>query len=110
MGLFDGLKKKAVPEPEVEATPKEIVWVNISKSAIRTDITDDEEGSYFKGCHLWQEGNKIRAFQEGTLLFEVTDKSKAYKELEPLVGEQLERITIRKKDGDYGVYYFVSLK
>ena len=110
MGLFDSLKKKAAPEVETAPEQKEILWVNISRSAMRTDIADGDDGSYFKGCHLWQEGNKIRAFQEGTLLFEVTDKSKAYKELEPLVGKQLERITIRKKTGDYGVYYFVSLK
>ena len=112
MGLFKKDKKdkkdKAAPEKEPE-TKRVIVTANLSKSAARTDIADGDEGTYFKGCHLWAEDGKIRAFQGSTLIFEVTNKSKAYAELEPLVGKQLERIVMRKKQSDYGLYYNASI-
>lgn len=100
MGLFS--KKKTEPEPE----PKRMIYfANIPEKACRTEISDDENGTYFKGCHLWAEGNKLRAFQGDKVLFEVTNRSKAYGELEHLIGKQLAHISMTKKESDYGVYY-----
>lgn len=100
MGLFS--KKKAEPAPE----PKRMIYfANIPAKACRTEISDDENGTYFKGCHLWAEGNKLRAFQGDKVLFEVTNRSKAYGELEHLIGKQLAHISMTKKESDYGVYY-----
>lgn len=100
MGLFS--KKQTEPAPE----PKRMIYfANIPAKACRTEISDDENGTYFKGCHLWAEDNKLRAFQGDTVLFEVTNRSKAYGELEHLIGKQLTHITMTKKESDYGVYY-----
>ena len=114
LGLFDSIKNKAgkVAKPEEAETisMQEVIRVDISKSAIRTDITGDEAGPYFKGCHLTEEEHKMRAYQWEKLLFEVTDRSKAFKELHPLAGKRLDRIVIRKKQGEYRLYYFVSVK
>lgn len=110
MGLFKRAKAKD-PEPQnLPETVGHIYWTNISGTACRTDVAEGEEGTYFKSCHLWAEGGKLRAFQGEKLLFEVTNKSKAYTELEPLVGKQLKHIVMRKKQGDYGWYYMVSVK
>ena len=82
-----------------------IYFANIPAKACRTEISDDENGTYFKGCHLWAEGNKLRAFQGDKVIFEVTNRSKAYGELEHLIGKQLAHISMTKKESDYGVYY-----
>lgn len=67
LGLFDSIKNKAgkVAKPEEAETisMQEVIRVDISKSAIRTDITGDEAGPYFKGCHLTEEEHKMRAYQ-----------------------------------------------
>ena len=109
MGLFK--KKapaKAAPAPEPE-TKRVIKHVNLPKTSPRVEVSDEDEGSYFKGCHLWKDGNKIRAFQGDKVIFEVTNRSKAFGELEKYAGRQLDHIVLRKKEGDYGIYYLASV-
>ena len=108
MGLFDGLKKKA-PEPAAPETKHVIMSVNLSNRAARTDIDKGEDGTLFRNCHLWKDGNKIRCFEGGKLIFEVTEKSKAFQELDPWTGRDLNYVSMKMREGDYGMYYRVTI-
>ncbi len=108
MGLFS--RKKKDPEPvKVPDKIKESKYVNITSKAIRTSISDDPESARFEGGHIWVEGNKLMAFHDKTLLFEITDRSKAFEELKECAGQPLIAIEFEKRDGDYGVYYHVRV-
>ena len=107
MGLLDKVREK-VPKKAPEMLNR-TEWVNISGSAIRVEVPDGDEGAYYKGGHLWKEGNKLRAFQGDTLLFEITSRSKAFDELDEFVGKELRHIIIRKRRSDYGIYYGVAI-
>ena len=133
MGLLDGLKKKAAevaPEtkaiPEAEYEPAEIKWhrpeedktdgltrivqpVNMTDKNVKVDVPDDE-GLYVSGVYLWEEDGMVRGLKGDEVIFEVTKRSKAYKELEPYFKHKSAGTTIYKRHGDYGDYYRVLVK
>ena len=135
MGLFDGLKKKAAetvpeqkadPAPKPEIEPAELKWhwpekgytcdtvrivqgVNLTEKNVKVEVPD-ENGLYVKGAYLWEEDGKVRALDGDDVIFEVTKRSKAYRELEDYFRHRTANITIYKRTGDYGDYYRANLK
>ena len=135
MGLFDGLKKKAaapVPDPIVEPAakpdqdPEDLKWhwpekgysgdtvrivqrVNLTEKNMRVDVPEDN-GLFIKGVYLWEEDGTVRALDGDDVIFEVTKRSKAYKELEDYFRHRAANITIYKRTGEYGIYYRANLK
>ena len=135
MGLFDGLKKKAadpVPEPTAKPAeipdqePEAIKWhwpekgysgetvrivqkVNLTEKNVKVDVPE-EDGLFIKGCYLWEEDGTVRALDGDDVIFEVTKRSKAYKELEEYFRHRAANITIYKRTGEYGTFYRANLK
>lgn len=135
MGLFDGLKKKAaapVPDPIVEPAAKpdqdseDLKWhwpekgysgdtirivqrVNLTEKNVKVEVPG-EEGLYIKGAYLWEEDGTVRALDGDDVIFEVTKRSKAYKELENYFRHRAANITIYERTGDYGKFYRANLK
>lgn len=125
MGLFDRLKKAATEpiggqkkEPEKRngvADPDEIVgmttYVNLTAKNVMVEVTNEgDDGQCFNGGYVWVEDNLIQVKQGEKVLFEVTPRSKAYKELAPLARRKLRYVVIKEQDGDYGKYYRARLK
>lgn len=132
MGLFDSIKKKAAdPAPEKPASPepaefeREVIswhWpeadedvvrivqsVNMTEKNVKVDVPD-EKGAHFSGVYLWEEDGKVRGLKGDDVIFEVTKRSKAYKELEPYFRHKSAGTTLYKRHGDYGDYYKVLVK
>ncbi len=134
MGLFDGLKKKAaeaVADPvtksaEQELDSVEVKWhwpeegyagdtvrivqrVNLTEKNVKVEVPE-ENGLYVKGVYLWEEDGKVRALDGDDVIFEVTKRSKSYRELEEFFRHRTANITIYKRTGDYGDYYRANLK
>ena len=135
MGLFDGLKKKAsdpVPEatvepvgkpdldtvmvkwhwPEKDSNEETVViadYVNLTEKNVKVEVPE-EEGLYVKGVYLWEEDGLIRGLNGDDVIFEVTKRSKAYRELEQYLRHRAKSVTLYKRTGDYGPYYRTLIK
>lgn len=135
MGLLDGLKKKApevTPDPIAEPAakpdqePDAFKWhwpdkgysgetvrivqrVNLTEKNVKVEVPE-ENGYFVKGGYLWEEDGTVRALDGDDVIFEVTKRSKAYKELEEYFRHRAANITIYKRTGEYGVFYRANLK
>ena len=78
-------------------------FVNLTEKMVKADVPDD--GLYVPGVYLWSEDNLIKGMKGNDIIFEVTNRSKAYKELEQYARTKLDSIKLIKKEGDYGPYY-----
>ncbi len=134
MGLFDKLKKaqsstetpvqqKAKVEPdcyyekggykfhfpvnEEEKTSGWSVSVNLSDKNLKNEIADQ---AYIKNVYLWHEDGLIRCLEGERVVFEVTNRNKAYEELLPYAKRTAKSVTVTKRNGSYGVYYSTNIK
>lgn len=113
MGLLDKVKKAAIPdavtEPVVEQTTEtEDLWVNLTDKMLRVELEDDD--AYVRYAEVKEAGDKIRITSGRIIIAEVGKRGKAYKELEPYLGQTAESAVIRAKTGEYGDYYSVRLR
>lgn len=120
MGLFDVFRRKETP-PAVTAeniTPvvederfKNRFYQDVNLTEKNVKVEFDEDEKLIKGtCYLQAAHNNIQMYQEGNLIFEVSKRSKAYKELEPFVGQNVWYVVLKKRKGDYGLYYQAMIK
>ena len=113
MGLFKRKEKEPAPEERV-IRPTDLVGVgidaNLTENAVKVSVPDDEEGLLIKNVYLWQEDDTIKGLQGDKVVFEVSKRSKAYKDLEPVARKKTSYITLKKKKGDYGIYYRLRAK
>lgn len=136
MGLFDKFKKEqpkaapvqpAPPKPKVEPdkyfekggykfhfpvdeSEKTAGWtvsVSLNDKNLKMAVADQE---YVKNVYLWHEENLIRGLEGDKVIFEVTNRSKAYAELLPYARRKAKGVTITKREGAHGTFYSVSVK
>ena len=62
-----------------------------------------------KDIYLWEEDGLIRAMKGQKVIFEVTKRSKAYKEMLKYARRKASRLSIWEEVGDYGKYYRARL-
>ena len=120
MGLFDIFKKK---EALAEVTAVNITPVaedkrfencyfqeiNLTEKNVKIDF--DEEEKLVKGtCYLQTAHGNIQLYEEDNLIFEVGKRGKAYKELEPFIGRNVWYVVLKKRHGDFGMYYRATIK
>lgn len=113
MGLF---KKKETPAPAapVQQKPKvhdeyDVVVVNLSEKMLRVEL--EEGNGYALYGEIKHDGeDRIRIVSRGIIIAEVTKRSKAFGELEPLIGRTLNDVSLEAKTGEYGVYYRTRLR
>lgn len=118
MGLFDKLlgKKeepaKAPAKAEKELPELETTWVNITGKQLKIPVESKANGSaYIKGGYLWEEEKLIKLLDgNNEVIFEVTPRSKTFKELQPLTRTKLWDVTVYQKQGDYGEYFRVRIR
>lgn len=122
MGLFDAFKKKketTVPDVVVINNTEYVEderfknryfsEINLTEKNVKVEFDEDEK--LFKGtCYLQSMNGNIQACVEGKLIFEVSKRSKAYKELEPFIDRNVWYIVLTKKHGDYGLWYRALIK
>jgi len=120
MGLFGNLfNKKPIEEAEVKnITPvvederfkdRYFQEVNLTEKNVKIEFDEDEK--LIKGtCYLQSVDGKIQMYETADLIFEVTKRSKAYKELEPFVNQNVWYVVLKKQQGDYGLYYRATIK
>lgn len=101
MGLFS--KRQTEPAPEPEQTVTVTDYVNLTAKNVKVAVPKDE--LYVAGVYLWEEDGLIRALKGDDVIFEVSKRSKAYKELEPFARTKLKHVVLYKRNGDYGEYY-----
>ena len=83
--------------------------VNLTEKNVKIAVEGDKE--VVKGtCYLQSANGNIQMYETDRLIFEVGKRSKAYKELEPFVGQNVWYVVLEKRDGDYGVYYRATIK
>lgn len=96
------------PESEDEETVEWSIGVNLTEKAVKT-IVPEETGLNLKDVDLKEEDGHIIAEKNGRVLFDVTKRSKAYKELEEVTGHRAKSVYIYGQQGDYGLYYRAKL-
>lgn len=109
------VRKKEPARKSTVAAPDEIVgmlaYVNLTEKNVKVQVTNEgDDGQCFNGGYVWEGENLIQVKQGETVLFEVTPRSKAYKELAPLARKKLRYVVIKEKTSDYGKYYRARLK
>lgn len=106
MGLLDKIKQKVAREPEPEVTVKWTVreYVNLTEKNVKVKVPEDGH-LYVKGVYLWEEDGAVKGLVGDDVIFEVTKRSKAYKELEPYFRRKSKAIVLDRRTGDYGDYY-----
>ena len=108
MGLFRKKKQPApVPvmvevEPEKPKTYRLESNHNLTANNVKVGVPED--GLRVKDVYLWEDEKTIRGMKGNDVIFEVSSRSKAYKELLPRVRRKV-NISIREREGDYGKYY-----
>ena len=110
MGLF-GKKKEQAELVETKKTVKEewkSTWVNLTDKMLRVDLAEDHASAGY--TIITAKDDRILLISRGVIFVEVGKRSKAYKELEPLIDSAAEEMSIETKTGDYGIYYRVRLK
>lgn len=120
MGLKDilGRKKPEPEQPKPVSTKEEqeefdiATRLNIPRHSVKVMIFNQHEGlgQRFDDCYLWKGEDLVRLMQGDTILFELTPKCKAYKEIQPIIGKKLRFATIEEKQGEYGIYYKTILR
>ena len=115
MGLFDKLFKKKEEVPVQEEVPEMFqnrFYQDFNLTEKNVKIEFEEEEKVIKHyCFLQEKDGKIQFGGElFTLIFEVTSRSKVYKELKPFVGQEAWYLILRKRKGDYGLYYRATIK
>ena len=120
MGLLGGLfKKKTSQDVEVKNfTPvvederfKDRFYqeVNLTEKNVKVEFEEDEK--LIKGtCYLQTANGKIQMYETDNLIFEVTKRSKTFKELEPFINQNVWYVVLKKQQGDYGPYYRALIK
>ena len=116
MALFGKKKNAGVPEqPPVAKTPaksvREIadyIHVNIAESMMKVELVDD--GAYLLDCGISGDDKHIIIELGGILIADISNKTKAFKELKDKIGCGAKSVTITPAEGDYGKYYKVKLK
>lgn len=110
MGLFDKLKKESKEEP-VEVSRYKQEWVNVTSASYKDAGAIREDGSaYYSGVRISENDGKIVGSQGKTVIFEVTKRSKAYKEIEPFKGRIAHDVVLYETNGDYGKYYKMRIR
>lgn len=109
MALF-GKKKQEEPvqQKPVSRIEYEMVYANLTDKMMRVELEGDE--AYIRYVNIKQSDNLIRLVSDGIIIADIGKRGKAYKELEPHIGRQAERMTIRVKENEYGFYYNIGLK
>lgn len=127
MGLIKNLLKSAKPKSQpdryyerdgyrfhfpVDGEDDNIIrWnvtVNVTKAGMKVRISDSEAGTYIKGCRIAEEDGNILGKQGSKTIFVVTNRSKAFKELEPFIDRDVVQFKINKAEGEHGIYYRVQ--
>lgn len=96
------------PESEDEETVEWSIGVNLTEKAVKA-IVPEETGLNLKDVDLKEEDGHIIAEKNGRVVFDVTKRSKAYKELEEVTGHRAKSMYIYGREGDYGLYYRTKL-
>lgn len=109
MGILDKLLKREAPqeqEPKYKYTevPGVDLWVNLTEKNVKAKI-GDIAFTEFKDCYIWEEEKLLKGIQGDKVVFEITSRSKAYKELQPYARQKAEAVRINRETGDYGDYY-----
>ena len=109
-----------LPKPGDEPDAQIYEKVNLTEKAVLIDVPHrDREGvEYleegidflkFEDVDLWEQDGVIRGLYEGEVLFEISKRSKAYKELLRYVGRKAKKFTIWEESSAYGKYYQARL-
>lgn len=97
------------------ATPEDttnLYWtvnVNLTPKMVRTAVPDTEKGVEIKNVYLWDEEKSIKGLVGDDVIFEVGNRSKAFKELSEYTRHKW-NVRITERQGDYGIYYWVRLE
>lgn len=110
MGLFSkkNIHEQGGNEP---STHDEFIQVeiNLTDKMLRVEIEDGN--GYVKHGVIRKTDDCLRISSSGGIvLADITKRSKAFKELEPYIGQSAESIVIKARTGDYGEYYQVRMK
>lgn len=113
MSLFKKSEnKKAEQSPASSANAIEIPEthiINISDKMIRVELVEEE--AYIKYGEIEQNGDSIRIISgNGILIAEISKRSKAYTELKEKIGQRIQWIVLKTKQGDYGRYYQAKIR
>ena len=106
MGLFDKLKRKKETPPSPDDSYE--LRVNLTEKSIKVESPENQE-KYGGGLKLIDDGKAIKMLQYDTVLFEVGNRSKAYKEVKPYVPYGVYLVVLARRKGDYGYYYNVRM-
>lgn len=83
--------------------------VNLTEKNVKVEVPDDEK-LYIKGGYIWEDEKLIKVVVGDDVIFEVTPRSKAFGKIKPYARRKLERVTLKKYQGDYGIFYVANLK
>ena len=112
MSLFKKSNETPAAAPAPSATvikAPETATVNLTDKMLRVEMLDDE--ATIKYGEIDQNGDNIRIISGSRILVaEIGKRSKAYSELEGRIGKRFQYISIKAKQGDYGVYYQAKIK
>lgn len=109
MGLFGKKKEQEKPQEEPKIYDQwHSVRVNLTEKMLRVELEENTATAGY--TRVKATDDRIRLVSDGIIIAEIGKRSKAYKELEPHIGTTADKIWIEAKTGEYGEYYYVSLK
>ena len=106
MGILDKVRKKSEPEMVLEKTERE--YVNLTEKNIKAEVPADGH-LYVRDVYLWEEDGTVKGLVGDDVIFEVTKRSKTYKELEPFFRRKSKAIALDRRTGSYGDYYRMTV-
>ena len=84
------------------------VIVNLTQRAVKVYVP--HSGLPVKGGYLELSDDLIRLIDVDTVIFEITPKSKAFKELEPYANSKTEQVYFQRKESEHGQYYKAEVR
>ena len=114
MGLFGKKEVKEQQRPQEQGQKAQIrneydsTWVSITDKMLRVEMVADK--ARLEPVLIRADDNHIRLICRGILIAEVGKRGKAYKELEPFVGQIADIMDIEARTGEYGEFYRLGLK
>lgn len=126
MGLFGSLFNRSAEKLEQEKTKVEVkhfehdgfkvhypaldgddvigcgLWLTLNEKNVKCKVKDNQS---FDNVYIWEEEKSVRALIGDKILFEVTNRHKAYKELKPFFRMKARFVRFEEKEGEYGKFY-----